>query len=259
MWIGFAYPNLTPFFFYKCRFIFTDFVGFILSENLGFIFTEIADAKLPITPSGGRRHIHSPCPTSGIRDGSAEVANFSELNTLTDGVYSIWFPSQPGITHPAFARGGAAAHPDMGRISTKKKSNRKPKFTILLFPLSSAVRTGLEPATPCVTGMYSNQLNYRTLDYYSFNLSLKVGSVEVSFPPVCECKVRTFFRLHQIFRQLFLKKFFSLSPIYWVSDICAPKIFIIFSRVFDADGGSETVFSQSCHIGICNFLIVESP
>lgn len=25
-----------------------------------------------------------------------------------------------------------------------------------------AVRTGLEPATPCVTGMYSNRLNYRT-------------------------------------------------------------------------------------------------
>ena len=31
-----------------------------------------------------------------------------------------------------------------------------------------AVRTGLEPATPCVTGMYSNQLNYRT------NLFLRV-------------------------------------------------------------------------------------
>ena len=31
-----------------------------------------------------------------------------------------------------------------------------------------AVRTGLEPATPCVTGMYSNQLNYRTgsINYY---------------------------------------------------------------------------------------------
>ena len=26
-----------------------------------------------------------------------------------------------------------------------------------------AVWTGLEPATPCVTGMYSNQLNYQTL------------------------------------------------------------------------------------------------
>ena len=25
--------------------------------------------------------------------------------------------------------------------------------------LSRAVRTGLEPVTPCVTGMYSNQLN----------------------------------------------------------------------------------------------------
>ena len=26
-----------------------------------------------------------------------------------------------------------------------------------------AVRTGLEPATPCVTGTYSNRLNYRTV------------------------------------------------------------------------------------------------
>ncbi len=26
-----------------------------------------------------------------------------------------------------------------------------------------AVRTGLEPATTCVTGTYSNQLNYRTI------------------------------------------------------------------------------------------------
>ena len=28
--------------------------------------------------------------------------------------------------------------------------------------LSLAVWTGLEPATPCVTGRYSNQLNYQT-------------------------------------------------------------------------------------------------
>ena len=28
---------------------------------------------------------------------------------------------------------------------------------------SSAVRTGLEPATSGVTGRYSNQLNYRTI------------------------------------------------------------------------------------------------
>ena len=29
-------------------------------------------------------------------------------------------------------------------------------------PKSVAERTGLEPATPCVTGRYSNQLNYRS-------------------------------------------------------------------------------------------------
>ncbi len=37
---------------------------------------------------------------------------------------------------------------------------------LLHLPLSDgrqvAVWTGFEPATPCVTGMYSNQLNYQT-------------------------------------------------------------------------------------------------
>ena len=38
-----------------------------------------------------------------------------------------------------------------------------------------AVRTGLEPATPCVTGMYSNQLNYRTnyMSYFLFESECK--------------------------------------------------------------------------------------
>ena len=34
---------------------------------------------------------------------------------------------------------------------------------MLLILLSPAVWTGLEPATPCVTGRYSNQLNYHTV------------------------------------------------------------------------------------------------
>ena len=43
-----------------------------------------------------------------------------------------------------------------------------------------AVRTGLEPATPCVTGMYSNQLNYRTIIYLTaipLNCDAKVGGL----------------------------------------------------------------------------------
>ena len=35
------------------------------------------------------------------------------------------------------------------------------------FSLCDAVWTGLEPATPCVTGRYSNQLNYQTKTYGS--------------------------------------------------------------------------------------------
>src|SRR5690606_34886569 len=35
-------------------------------------------------------------------------------------------------------------------------------MSVLSFEIILAVWTGLEPATPCVTGMYSNQLNYQT-------------------------------------------------------------------------------------------------
>ena len=44
----------------------------------------------------------------------------------------------------------------------KRMSNEDKSLTITHSPLSSAVWTGLEPATPCVTGRYSNRLNYHT-------------------------------------------------------------------------------------------------
>ena len=47
------------------------------------------------------------------------------------------------------------------------------KFNNFITFLVLAVRTGLEPATPCVTGMYSNQLNYRTSLYHQ-SLSIAV-------------------------------------------------------------------------------------
>ena len=43
-----------------------------------------------------------------------------------------------------------------------KKNEQEAQRLNCSFPLSTAVRTRLELATPCVTGMYSNQLNYRT-------------------------------------------------------------------------------------------------
>ncbi len=50
------------------------------------------------------------------------------------------------------------------------------RFLILLSPL--AVWTGLEPATPCVTGRYSNQLNYHTI-FFGFLLT-PVGEASAS-------------------------------------------------------------------------------
>ena len=41
----------------------------------------------------------------------------------------------------------------------QQHNKKKDDLSIIL----SAVWTGLEPATPCVTGRYSNQLNYHTI------------------------------------------------------------------------------------------------
>ena len=43
-------------------------------------------------------------------------------------------------------------------LQTKKRMPLKASFSLIL-----AERTGFEPATPCVTGRYSNQLNYRSV------------------------------------------------------------------------------------------------
>src|SRR5665647_1495132 len=60
-----------------------------------------------------------------------------------------------------------------GRYSNQLNYQTKQKRTL------RAVWTGLEPATPCVTGRYSNQLNYQTkvLSGSSF--------CEICFPKSC--------------------------------------------------------------------------
>ena len=50
-----------------------------------------------------------------------------------------------------------------GANSKNKKLN---KLIISLLSFFLAVWTGLEPATPCVTGRYSNQLNYHTSIFF---------------------------------------------------------------------------------------------
>ncbi|CAG9196965.1 hypothetical protein PSP6_160296 [Paraburkholderia tropica] len=48
-------------------------------------------------------------------------------------------------------------------ITTAANKKGEPEFAFLLRCL--AERTGLEPATPGVTGRYSNQLNYRSMRF----------------------------------------------------------------------------------------------
>ena len=50
------------------------------------------------------------------------------------------------------------------RFFEQKKTLKPDDLSVLKrFVVFSAEWTGLEPATPCVTGMYSNQLNYHSV------------------------------------------------------------------------------------------------
>ena len=68
-------------------------------------------------------------------------------------------------------------------LNKRKELKTKKPVSIANRLLSLAVRTGLEPATPCVTGTYSNQLNYRT-EYSVKERLLVFGSanlIKISF------------------------------------------------------------------------------
>ena len=47
-------------------------------------------------------------------------------------------------------------------LCTNNRLKKKKPLIIKRLSEAFAVWTGLEPATPCVTGRYSNQLNYQT-------------------------------------------------------------------------------------------------
>ena len=66
--------------------------------------------------------------------------------------------------------------------------------------------TGLEPATPCVTGMYSNQLNYHS---------------------VWDCK----YTLRFFLRKIFFQKKFKSQIITWLC-FCSYKVHIYFLRLY---------------------------
>ena len=79
------------------------------------------------------------------------------------------------------------------------------EVNVAALPLSSAVRTGLEPATSGVTGRHSNRLNYRTR--IPFGVALR------SCFPIASAKLLLFFGLCKFSGNFFQKKLFpSRSP-----------------------------------------------
>jgi hypothetical protein len=81
------------------------------------------------------------------------------------------FTSNSGQGHKAIlTTGPTLADPEPGTavfvvgdgFEIRPRGTKKPQIVSNLRFLNLAERTGLEPATPGVTGRYSNQLNYRS-------------------------------------------------------------------------------------------------
>ena len=86
---------------------------------------------------------------------------FSMETTITESnilnfFIPINFPTAPDMVNMIVAATGEKGY------KKRMSKSRTEVLAITHSPLSSAVRTGLEPATPGVTGLYSNRLNYRT-------------------------------------------------------------------------------------------------
>ena len=91
-----------------------------------------------------------------------------------------------------------------------KKEQQETEVYAAALPLSSAVRTGLEPATPCVTGMYSIQAELPHLEY---RMSC-IRSEYLSFP-FAVAKLQPFFlptKFFAIFFHIFLSFPYPHSP-----------------------------------------------
>jgi hypothetical protein len=83
--------------------------------------------------------------------------------------------------------------PQPGDIRTTKNPVERSVTGLLLFPCAD--RTGLEPATSCVTGRHSNQLNYRSFSEWSAKIAPATFYPKVSekhFRPTVfeKCKTR---------------------------------------------------------------------
>lgn len=72
-----------------------------------------------------------------------------------------------------------------------------------------AVWTGLEPATPCVTGRYSNQLNYHTVFLCSspgaatFTIFSPLKPALLNHRSDSECKGKHNFQISKLFTEIF--------------------------------------------------------
>ena len=79
-----------------------------------------------------------------------------------DRIESASTPTEGANDQPVYAAAPRGTNPELAGIPNLKQKKGFAAIFIAANPYWMAERTGLEPATPGVTGRYSNQLNYHS-------------------------------------------------------------------------------------------------
>ncbi len=87
----------------------------------------------------------------------------------------LFFPKRRGTTDWRFDQ--AQVQGKRERSAPKGPNNKKAHWVLPVGFSFLAERTGLEPATPGVTGRYSNRLNYRSKLYSFAHIALWLGTL----------------------------------------------------------------------------------
>ena len=92
----------------------------------------------------------------------------------------------------------------------------KKSLRLEAYAFNFAVWTGLEPATPCVTGMYSNQLNYQTNFLRNLSASAEFRNCVMLYVKSV-CKIKTIIHFDNTFWEKNRKKSKSSIHTYYNS------------------------------------------
>ena len=124
--------------------------------------------------------IHVKEPRYQSRVGCKSSVLNAKSPRFSSKAFAVWMMTERSFHRKVNVLNGHSREGTDASASGVWQESRPRMQKALTFVKAFAVWTGLEPATPCVTGRYSNQLNYQTF-IFAFSASTKIRSLTLIY------------------------------------------------------------------------------